>query len=764
MNRLTPFLIKDVNLLRNRIRVIEASESDLHQDAKLWNLLKNSARTAPKQFPWFTPFVALMTKDEQDIANAKSVLQDYTDKLEPMYFTSGLQFHFWCFAFPHAKWCMYFQWLVSLGAFSPEEEKTFRDKLLSFQYLNFFYGMRTKPEPECVDNQTLSLCLSNVMVGYIFSSDDYPSKMAKMMLDEGWRRLPEIVGSMPASGYTGEGSSYIDCVIGPAIPLIVELIEEMTGEKDVLYKSFAPGGVVPEQFLSIVAREWMPGGLLLPWDNYGYQYGVRAPLAYAALKTGEPIYKDILHNHAVWSYDIGVGWAYDDLVWSWIWWPGNEVLDKSTDYSWSERDIGGAIAAQGNDYYLMQMWDESEPVYPARSHVNPNAVLLNAYGIPLSLDGSLGSCTRFHFEDTWREVKYSLGEPTRYNFGDGCAGAHSVLLVDDWEGMRAMSDYRQFRALELDHQHGAIAADVTPIYREHFKDAVQVKRRSSVAADRFFVIEDYAEFQDNHRFTSRFVLRPTIADTGNGVKLVSPEGITLHLIDLAGGTEVKVETIKGAVHYYPMDQEMLLVDFHGTSGKRLFIAFISRVFEPVSSVEGWQTVHDPTEQMTYGDAWEPLLASRDVLPFKLPAYMEMTLPIGRRWWYYKRIGKSTGKSWLQLPRAMHNAKCWMNGREIDLSSISSMLLAPFVPVPSEFEEDTEIDVVIRCDVPVSHFDGLGEGTMGINGGVFVCYPCEEEQIIDASYDGKHIEVKTSKDLYRWPYSLMGEYIDAEPIR
>jgi hypothetical protein len=784
--RTAPFLIKDVESLRRRAAEIERGAKAAGRDAELWRLMKNCARSSPDGFPWFTPFVALMTGEAQDIRNAKRVLDDYLEKLEPMYFTTGLQYHFWCFAFPHAKWCMYFQWLTTLGAYTPEEEAAIRGKLARYQFLNFFYGLRTKPEPECVDNQTLSLCLSNVLVGRLFAEgDDGPDPIARTMLEEGWRRLPDIVGGMPASGYSGEGSSYMDCVVGPAIPLIVELMEDIGGEKDVYFKSFAPNGVTPAKVLEMTAREWMPGGLLLPWDNYGYQYGVRAPLAYAARKTRDPLYADILLHDAVWSYDIGVGWAYDDLVWTWIWWPeermsgggaagaaaskdshrpGSAGLGQGASgpiaaRSWADPDVGGAIAAP--DYYLMQMWDDSAPVYPVRSHVNPNAVLFNAYGVPLSVDGETRTCPRFQFEDTWREVKLGLGDPRRYNYGDGCGGAHSVLLVDGWEGMRAMSEYKQHTPLALDPLGAGLAADVTPIYKERFPDAVHVRRRSKLAAKRFFVIEDSAVFTEPHRFTSRFILRPRLVSTEraeggpSGAKIMTREGVTLHLLELSGGTVVKTEVIHGNHSYFPMDEETLLVDFNGTSGERLFVAFMSRTFRPGAAEEGWTTVSDPSEAWDYEEARRRLDASAHVVPFLLPAYMELPLPIARRWWYRKTIRKAAGPARLQLPRGMHNALCWINGVPADLGlPVPTDLLAPIVRIPEEWEDAREIEVVVRCDVPVSHFDGKGEGTIGINGGAALCYPCEEERILRAAFDGAHIEVQTNLRTYREPYRRM----------
>ena len=97
----------------------------------------------------------------------------------------------------------------------------------------------------------------------------------------------------------------------------------------------------------MVAREWMPGGLLLPWDNYGYQLGVRAALAYAARAApASRCFSTSLEREAIWSYDIGTGWAYDDLVWTLIWWPERAPSRRPQrrSRSWFEPEVGGALA------------------------------------------------------------------------------------------------------------------------------------------------------------------------------------------------------------------------------------------------------------------------------------------------------------------------------------------------------------------------------------------------------------------------------------
>jgi hypothetical protein len=53
-------------------------------------------------------------------------------------------------------------------------------------------------------------------------------------------------------------------------------------------------------------------------------------------------------------------------------------------------------------------------------------------------------------------------------------------------------------------------------------------------------------------------------------------------------------------------------------------------------------------------------------------------------------------------------------------------------------------------------DGDDHGAVaGLNGGAALCYPCEEEIITRASYDGEFIEVTTNLADDRVPYKRMG---------
>jgi hypothetical protein len=749
-----PFLLEDIDALRAGLSG-DGACSDRRRD--LWNLLRNSARNAPEDFGWFVPFVAVITRDPEDIARARQIVFTYLDKLDPMSFCSGLQFHFWCFAFPHAKMALYAQWLGTIGAFSAAEQERIREQLVAYHFINFYYGMRTKPEPECVDNQTLSLCLSTTIVGRLFSQGDGASRMAEIMLRDGLRRLPSLLADLPTSGYTGEGSSYMDCVNGPAVPLAVEVLERITGESDLLYQPLGPRGAQPVNVLRMVARSCMPGGLLLPWDNYGYQFGVRSTLAYGARRTREPIFARVLENECIWTYDIGIGWAYDDLVWTLIWWPEDAPSGGGDDgTTWFEPATGGTLMSTDGNCYAMQMWDESEPLIPTRSHVNPNAVLFNGFRTPISADGSPTpeAPHRFQFDDTWRAVDFlAIDTESRYNYGDGCAGAHSVVLIDDHESMRAHSSYPQIHFSDHDGHGHWIEADVSPIYHENFPDVTQVRRKTQLHLDRIFTIEDTVVEAHDHAVTSRFLFRPSLHQIPRGVRVETPEGVTLQLVELLNDNEIRIESVDN--HPYQPDGRSELVDFRvrGREVHRLFVALISRTIAVESELAGFRVVPDPTGNLTLTQAREALERTATEVPMRLPAYMETDLPSTVTWWYARTVPKRPGPCWLRLPVGMHAPRLYIDGSAVDLTpwTRSMELIAPLVRIPEHLDAAPSVAVTLRVDVPKGHYDGQGDGTIGMTGGMGVAYAVEEEVIRSAHHRDGTVTVTTTLDTYAFDY-------------
>jgi len=748
-----PFYIDDIEALRKKLTDAERNETLM---GRVWSSVRRRAHNAPHQFPWHTPFTALITGDPIDIENAKNAVRGYLATLEPQTFGMGLQFHFWCFAFPHARWALYFQWLATIGAWDPEEEQHIREELITFQYVNFFMGMRTKPEPECVDNQTMSLCFSNALIGHLFSE----SAMARRMYEDGMRRLPSLIGGIPTSGYTGEGSAYMDGVVGPSIPFLVELLERTTGG-DWFSKSLPPHGGRAENVCRMIAREWMPNGLLLPWDHYGYSIATHSCVAYAARRMNDPFYGELLEHHANWASSENIGWGYDDLVWTLIWWPEAAQQSISAFTSWSEPEIGAALVSDDAQLYAMQMWDESEPVYPGRSHVNPNALVLSAYGSPLTVDGVPSqTCTAFKFDDTWREVGYmDLGEKRKFNFGSGCGGAHSVILVDQWEGMRAFSKYQQAQQLEFSETEKVVAADVTPIYREKFDDVRCVRRRTRLCHERFWLIEDLTLFEREHQVTARFFLRPHPIETARGVAIETAEGVRFLLLPLLGPDDKTVTRIPG----YPdrLDGESVQVDFtqRGAECRWLWLAWpeaTRQVHEDVS--EHWHTVADPECRFDFDLALEQLAASSIDIPLTTPPYLQRDLPAVRRWWFRRSMTvPAGGVSWLRLPKNMCSLRLWINGKALDLSPhIPCMeLLEPEIALPPQYSRQT-IEVVLCCDTGYSQYALDGNNSNGFYGKSALLVEQPAPGIEQAEYRDGVVTIRAGGKQWNVTHTLMEE--------
>jgi hypothetical protein len=94
---------------------------------------------------------------------------------------------------------------------------------------------------------------------------------------------------------------------------------------------------------------------------------------------------------------------------------------------------------------------------------------------------------------------------------------------------------------------------------------------------------------------------------------------------------------------------------------------------------------------------------------------------------------------------MHNPTLYLNSKNIDLSEFefSRELISPRVPIPQEFEDLEEIEIVIRLSVPKGHYDGKGWGTIGMTGGLGIGYPVDEERIVSACLNGSKLDVVTN---------------------
>jgi len=747
MGKHTPFYLDNLSALREKLA---RAERDGTRMGQVWSALHRRAQAAPEAFPWFTPFVAMVTQAPTDLETARRAIRGYVDTFPVSPFGMGLQFHFWCFAFPHARWALYFQWLHSIGAWEPEEAQRLAEEFVRFQFVHFFYGMRTKPEPECVDNQTMSLCYANALHGQLFATPPFSSALAARMGEDGARRLPSMLGGMPPSGYSGEGSTYMDCVVGPSIPFIVELLERAHGG-DWFTRALPPEGGSASAIVRMIAREWMPNGLLLPWDHYGYMLPTRSCMAYGAYRTGEPIYHALLEEHANWNFETSIGWGYDDLVWSLVWWPeARPTVVGPVFPSWAEPTVGGALLSDDARLYLMQMWDHTNPGDPGRAHMNPNALVLSAYGSPLTMDGIPNqTCTALNFEGTWKEVAGADFTPRRYSFGPGCAGSHSVLLVDGAAWQRALSTYHQADLVDADA--ATLTGDVTPLYREHWPDTRVVRRRSRCVANRCWLIEDLACFNEEHDITARWYLRPRQVATPHGVAIETAEGVRLTLLPLLGTDNPVTQQIDG----FPdrLDGASLQVDFtqRGREVRWLWLAWPEETRRVLAEVtDGWTVVAG--DALSLHEARAALDASPLHLPFTQPAFMLADLPVTRGWWYRRTIDAPDGRWWLRLPALLHRPHLWINDTEIDLTTYTQLMALLPIQVPIDTAGPVEITVYTECGV--SQYGADDGGGTGFSGIPAVMCPAPSQALHRADYADGRVTVVSADGNWSFDHALL----------
>jgi hypothetical protein len=220
-----------------------------------------------------------------------------------------------------------------------------------------------------------------------------------------------------------------------------------------------------------------------------------------------------------------------------------------------------------------------------------------------------------------------------------------------------------------------------------------------------------------------------------------------------------VETDVRSVAGFPdrLEGECRMVDFvsRGSEVRSLFVLFptCSRSAQPIQG--DWQCLPDEGGNLSAVDARRRLETGGRAAGFHLPAYMIADVPVTRRWWYRKSVPVPPGMpAWLRLPRSMMEPCLWIDGTPVDLAAQArlSRLVQPEIALPPG--RNAEIDVLLRCDVPVSHFEGGGWGTTGLNGRPALCLPSPEERVLDARWERGHLSVHTTFGEYRVPCALM----------
>lgn len=494
-------------------------------------------------FNWHAPFAWLVTRHERYAVTARRSILHFAAQLrERELFREG-QIDHWVGAIPVARVLMYYTWVRDSGAFSMADTRYIEQVFTDYLYLNVYQSTRLKALHDG-NNQTAALVISCIIMGYILGQLIDRRASAQMVCRYGFERLGPLLGSMPRTGYTGEGSTYMAVVAAPSLALLDASLEYITGGC-VTDTRFLPDGSNIHDLLEMNYRCITPSGFLLPWDHYDYVPALgAASLAWLA-RRNRPDLLGLIGEHGLFEYNHEVMWGGDDQVLAAVFWP-NLSVEPHQFYDWIHPEAGGALyGGAETGLYAFQMWDECGGGNPVRRQANPNSLVFEIFGVPFLMDGTPGEgCDRFSVPGT----EFRNQDGLAYNFGYGTFAAHNIVIVErDEFHCPSVSAAGYGMAGTVQGQFPAVRGNVTSFYRD-YADVVRVERTTVRVSAYTVAVVDDVHFSQDHDFEARFFLRG-IADwqpdeRKSGFFQTTVHGVSMYFFPDAMAT-VESEVIQG---------------------------------------------------------------------------------------------------------------------------------------------------------------------------------------------------------------------------
>lgn len=500
----TLFLIPDLAHFKTKVR-------DFFPADYLQTIVDNAGRagtegsiTSPLNppFNWHAALAWLITGEERYALTARQSILHFTAQLRVRELYREGQIDHWVGALPVSRVLVYYTWVRNSGVFSDADSRYVEQSFADYLYLNVYQSTRLKSVHDG-NNQTAALVISCIIMGYILGHLIDARASAQMILLYGFERLGPLLGSMPATGYTGEGSTYMAVVAAPSFALLDASIEYIAGHR-IIDQRFYPDRACIRDLLEMNYRCATPSGYLLPWDHYDYVPTLgSASLAWLS-RNARPEILGMIRDFGVFHYNHEIMWGGDDQVLAAVFWP--EAHERRHTFgSWIHPDVGGALyGGSETGLYAFQMWDRCAGTNPVRQQANPNSLLFEFGGVPFLMDGMPAEdCARFSSPDT----EFRNQDGLAYNFGYGTLAGHNVVIVDGDEFYRPReSAVGKGVAGVIQERFSAVRADVTAFYRD-LPDARRVERTTIMISPYSVVIVDDLSFEQEHRFESRFFLR-----------------------------------------------------------------------------------------------------------------------------------------------------------------------------------------------------------------------------------------------------------------
>ncbi|MFW6270219.1 MAG: HEAT repeat domain-containing protein [Bacillota bacterium] len=552
------FLIDDLDVIKRKLNNAQGYLNEYYRD-----VLENGKDTT-KKYNWNSMFCYLISGEEVYGEISKKSLINFVRELpEREKYREG-QIDHWVGALPVARMLIYYDWVKMYEGFTVNEQKEIELGMLRYLYRDIYQALKLKPET-LGDNQTASLVISSLIMGYLLGYKIGNHPVAVYIFKYALDRLPSLIGHFPRSGYSGEGSTYMNEVAAPAFALLSNVLEYIT-DNDYLEDKFAPHGTRIKDILKMNFYCMTPSGYTLPWDHYGYGEVKQkcAGVFYAQKYNPEDV--NFVSTFECWQSQK-VMWGFDDQVLSLLWWPAEYEEKKLVFESWCQPQVGGGLTGENNEIYYFQMWDKCAGGNPVRQQANPNSMVLEYKGVPLFMDGTpTEACQRFNSPAT----EYKNKDLLAYNYGYGTLAGHNCIIIDDEEFYYPQQGVAGSGNINIENSDKKIVSGDVSLFYQDYSDCKSVVRSAVMVEDKFLLIKDEINFEKEHKYTWRAFLRGDVDITDNGFS-ANIEGINIGIIPL-NYDNLLLEEIEG----YPreFEQKSTLIKIEQTASQGQFFTLI----------------------------------------------------------------------------------------------------------------------------------------------------------------------------------------------
>ncbi len=510
--------------------------------------------TADPGFRRHHVFLPALLGDETAISEAKGILLE--EACDPLRLAGNpsaastpaaqdvLDGHIWCVAPRAMRLAAYFTWMDAQGAWTLAERDAVATGVIDFFYAFVVPVLRARTPAG--HNQQLSMVLCSAIAGSVFAQVPATAGRARALRDYALPKLRQTLGLMKRDGYCGEGSTYQSAVVS-GLAMWAGWFLTQLGDPGAWTRTWGPNGASLSDSLRMEADLGSPGGLLPPWDHYGWEkvHNLAARTLWATLSGHHELLKAA---DSVWDRPSFLAWRPDDRLWTLIGWPETEepeALHPKTGLSgWSRPSVGAAIDHLPRKMRVMMAWDSCSGSLQGlgRAQVNPNHLMIDVAGEPLTGDGTESGATVLFSPAAMERTLAALSDSERelviQQYGSfrkwvctcqqGFLGAACAVVVDEWDSYFPRGTRRGRLVFEQrSSERHTFAADSAAYYQPTF-DVTRMRRTVSVGVSGVIWVVDDIHAQTSHRFSWRAWFRPAIKErTPHGLRLRLPSGVAL---------------------------------------------------------------------------------------------------------------------------------------------------------------------------------------------------------------------------------------------